>query len=181
MKINTIFAIVPIKNNSKYAFGSNNGLVCTNSLDMKRFQKLTYNHPLIMGRGTFESLGSKPLPLRHAIVITSKDIELAAGSTAVSSYDDAIAFAKNKLNAEECFVIGGPKLIQEAISKHVDTTYLTYFDCFVNEDDVDTFIDSDGMIHAKSNVTYETHNNVWSKVLGESTTIDTVFIEINEK
>lgn len=40
--------------------------------DMKWFQQCTKGRCVVMGRLTFESLGSIPLPSRHSIVITSE-------------------------------------------------------------------------------------------------------------
>ena len=40
------------------------------SADLKRFKQLTLGTTIIMGRGTWESIGEKPLIGRHNIVIT---------------------------------------------------------------------------------------------------------------
>ena len=41
------------------------------SADLKHFRKLTANHPVIMGRKTYNSIG-QPLPHRQNIVLTPK-------------------------------------------------------------------------------------------------------------
>lgn len=58
---------------------SNGGIGINNTLpwpsikeDMKWFKECTTNSTVVMGRKTFESLGSKPLSNRHNIVITSE-------------------------------------------------------------------------------------------------------------
>lgn len=44
------------------------------STDLKRFKRLTAGATVIMGRRTWESMGSQPLPGRRNIVITSRDL-----------------------------------------------------------------------------------------------------------
>jgi len=41
------------------------------SEDLKFFKKTTFGYPIVMGRKTFESIGSKPLPGRPNIVLSS--------------------------------------------------------------------------------------------------------------
>lgn len=38
--------------------------------DLRRFKAMTWGHPLILGRRTFEALGGRPLPERPHIVMT---------------------------------------------------------------------------------------------------------------
>ncbi len=40
--------------------------------DLRRFKELTKNNVVVMGRKTFESIGSKPLPNRNNIVLTKE-------------------------------------------------------------------------------------------------------------
>jgi len=191
MEINLILAITDIKDGSgdEYAFGANNDLVCTNSLDMKRFKSLTGSHPMIMGRATFESMGAKPLPNRPAIVITSKShaklgthAEMGKGKVKLEpSYDDAIAYAKNTLQAKECWVIGGVRVIKEAISRgDVDNVFVTRFVISVPRESVDRVITSDDLqgteLHIHSS---EGHQQIQSKVLGEDMLVDTHFIQLS--
>ena len=42
--------------------------------DLRRFKRLTLGSTIIMGRGTWESIGSKVLPKRRNIVITSSEL-----------------------------------------------------------------------------------------------------------
>jgi len=53
--------------------GDGNSLPWGRSLpyDLNRFKELTEGHIVVMGRKTFESLGSKPLPNRENVVLTS--------------------------------------------------------------------------------------------------------------
>ena len=54
-----------------WAIGKDNGLLFSIPTDMRRFQKLTTNGTVIMGRKTLDSLpGGRPLPKRRNIVLT---------------------------------------------------------------------------------------------------------------
>ena len=44
--------------------GNNNELIWKLSSDLKRFKELTTDHPVVMGRKTYESIG-KPLPIEE--------------------------------------------------------------------------------------------------------------------
>jgi dihydrofolate reductase len=62
--------------------------------------------PVVMGRKTFESMGSKPLPGRKNIVITRQPGWNAGGVSVVDSVDAAASLAE-QLNYKEIFIIGG--------------------------------------------------------------------------
>ena len=51
--------------------GKENQLLWHLPKDLKHFKEITSNHPIIMGRKTYESIG-KPLPNRTNIVISRK-------------------------------------------------------------------------------------------------------------
>ena len=53
--------------------GKDNQLPWHVSVDLKHFRKLTANHPVIMGRKTYNSIG-QPLPHRQNIVLTHQSI-----------------------------------------------------------------------------------------------------------
>ena len=52
------------------AIGKDNQLLWKLPNDMKFFKNLTWGMPVVMGRKTFESIGSKALPGRLNIVLT---------------------------------------------------------------------------------------------------------------
>lgn len=58
--------------------GNGNSLPWGRSLpyDLNRFKELTEGHIVVMGRKTFESLGSKPLPNRENVVLSSRPIHV---------------------------------------------------------------------------------------------------------
>ncbi len=93
--------------------------------DMKRFKELTTGHPVVMGRKTLDSMGSKPLVNRTNIIITRQAGFALAGCIIAHSADEALAIAA-KLDSE-IFVIGGGEIYAEMIGK-ADRLYLTEID-----------------------------------------------------
>ena len=58
--------------------------------DLAHFRRLTTGHPVIMGRATWESLGTKyqPLPGRRNIILTRSGMTFP-GCETVSSFEEA--------------------------------------------------------------------------------------------
>lgn len=110
--------IVAIAQNG--TIGDKNSLLWHIKEDMRFFRTTTSGHAVIMGRKTFESLGSKPLPKRTNIVITRADREFEGALTA-HSLPEAIAMAGDD---EEIFIIGGAQIYNEALSV-ADRMYIT--------------------------------------------------------
>jgi len=79
--------------------------------DLRHFKALTLGHPVIMGRGTWESLG-KPLPGRENIVVTRAPGYDAPGAHVASSLEAALALCSGEPLA---FVIGGGELYAAAL------------------------------------------------------------------
>ena len=76
--------------------------------DLKRFKRLTTGTTVIMGRRTWESIGSKPLPERRNIVITRADLP------------DVECFRDIPSALERCagqvWFIGGARIYAEAMA-----------------------------------------------------------------
>ena len=70
------------------------------------------NHPIIMGRKTWQSL-PRALPGRHNIVISRQTGFAAEGATVVTSLDAALAIAGNV----PAFVIGGAEIYALALPR----------------------------------------------------------------
>lgn len=121
------------------AIDTNRGIGFKNKLlyeipeDLKRFRKITSDHPVIMGYNTFLSIG-KPLPSRTNIVLNKDSNLKIAGAFVFDSMAKAIDFAKSK-DKEEVFVIGGASVYAQAID-FADRLYLTIIDA---EKTADTF------------------------------------------
>ena len=100
---------------------------------MARFKSLTMDHPVIMGRKTWESIPQKfrPLPGRSNIVVTRQSNYIALGAVCVDSLSRAIVEAAKAPGADEIFVIGGGELYSQALPL-ASRLYLT-----VIEDDLE--------------------------------------------
>lgn len=98
--------------------------------DRKYFRNLTTNHPIIMGRKTFNSLNDTPLPRRHNIVISRavsafKMALFHENVTFTSSIKEAISFCKENFPDEpEVFIIGGSEIYKESMPL-ISKIYLT--------------------------------------------------------
>ena len=79
--------------------------------DMRRFKRLTFGAPVVMGRKTWQSIG-RPLPGRHNVVVTRDASWHAEGATVAASLDAALALARD---AERVFVSGGAELYTLAL------------------------------------------------------------------
>ncbi|MDH5302292.1 MAG: type 3 dihydrofolate reductase [Gammaproteobacteria bacterium] len=104
--------------------GKDNQLLWKLPNDMKWFVANTKGKPIIMGRKTFESFGSKPLPNRLNIVVTHDRQYHAPGAVVVHDVDQAIAAAGD---VDEVMIIGGASFYQQLLPK-ADRLYLTYVD-----------------------------------------------------
>lgn len=120
------------------AIGRNNALGKDNQLlwrlpeDLKRFKSLTENHPVVMGRKTYESIG-KPLPNRTNIVVSRRENWFEEDILIVSKLKEALKFAK-KID-EDVFIIGGGEIYKQTMEL-ADRLEIT----FVDEDfEADTF------------------------------------------
>lgn len=142
------------------AIGKNNQLPWHISEDLKHFKKLTDGGIVIMGRKTFESMGSKPLPNRTNFVITTNlDYESEHGNVIIfHNLDDALTQAASLAHGkglDTIWVIGGEKIFEQAMLftdrlevTHVDTVidnanafYPQIDDDFVKIQESDTFTD----------------------------------------
>lgn len=103
--------------------------------DLAFFKEMTTGCCVIMGKNTFLSLGSKPLPNRNNIVVSSSlyrngnypvscDNELGV----LPNLSSAVVYAShfNKETGKDVWVIGGSQLYKEAIEKDIlDEMYIT--------------------------------------------------------
>lgn len=147
--------------------GKNRELGCDNKLlwdipdDLAHFKKITSGHPVIMGRKTFESIGS-PLPGRINIIITRDENYKVEGCEVANSLEAAIKKATQLCHPEsrpsgmkdpvsndsrdsspsaqndseyEIFIIGGGQIYKQALP-FCDKLYLTIVE---DEPNADTY------------------------------------------
>jgi len=148
MKINCIFSVVGIYGKDSYAFGINDDLIVRNSEDLRHFKELTTGHAIIMGRGTWESLGEIPLSDRKHIIVTSRDIPnkwvYSEDIIYAKTLSEALDIADTGLGSEEAFVIGGARLVIQCAMNYADSLYITYFNTKVHKhDDMSIIAQSD--------------------------------------
>ena len=118
--------------------GKEGGLPWKISADLKYFKRVTMGKPIIMGRKTWDSIG-RPLPGRTNIVVTRNTDWQADGVVVANDIQAALVVAEQHLgDAEECAVIGGAMLCEQAML-YTDRLYLTVVD---HEFEGDTWLDS---------------------------------------
>ncbi|MEV5652959.1 dihydrofolate reductase [Nocardia sp. NPDC052254] len=86
--------------------------------DMAHFRTVTADHPVLMGRRTWDSLPAKfrPLPGRRNIVITRQADWSAPGAERAESISGAIALAA----ADTVWIMGGGEIYREAMDYATD-------------------------------------------------------------
>ena len=107
------------------AIGLDNALLWKLPNDMRFFKNLTWGMPVIMGRKTFESMASKPLPGRINIVISRSPETLPVQENLwpASSLEHALELARSS-DCREAFVIGGGDIYKQSITM-ADRIYMT--------------------------------------------------------
>ena len=96
------------------------------SADLKYFKQVTMGAPVIMGRKTYQSIGSA-LPGRANVVVTRDETFAAPDADVVHSVEHAIRMARAIAEiegGEEVFVIGGAEIYAQAMAD-ADRIYLT--------------------------------------------------------
>ena len=98
--------------------GANGNLPFKQKDDLLRFKFLTQNNVVIMGRKTFESIGSKPLPNRTNIVIShnaqTRQMLRLQGVITFDRLTTAIAYVRKTYTCS-CYIIGGGQIYMQAM------------------------------------------------------------------
>jgi dihydrofolate reductase len=79
--------------------------------DLAHFKRVTLDHPIIMGRKTFDSIG-RALPRRRNIVVTRNALWQHEGVEVALSLKDAIAM----VGEEPASIIGGAQIFGESMA-----------------------------------------------------------------
>ena len=90
------------------------------SEDLKNFKKLTSGSTILMGRNTWESLPTRPLPKRRNIVLSSKVLSDVECSTSVKECIEKL----DDDSTEKIFVIGGSTVYRNFIHR-ADELHIT--------------------------------------------------------
>lgn len=130
-------------------------------IDMHRFREKTMGNILIMGRKTFESLPTRPLPGRIHIVVTrtpSKYDEKFSDNDAVffarldkldQTIDSIINSSGKCINGKQVFVCGGEEIYRELLPR-CDKLYITRIQCPIEQlpgKSVSQFVPEEEWIH----------------------------------
>jgi dihydrofolate reductase len=117
--------------------GNDNKLPWKQKHDMQRFKSLTVNKNLVVGRKTWESFGSKPLPNRLGHIIITRDENSVKGAYPGEDIKNgAVAFDLERFwtmyihyitDNQEFMVIGGAEIYKEFMDS-ASTLYVTELD-----------------------------------------------------
>jgi len=110
--------------------GRDGGLPWPPTGDLAHFKRLTMGHVLVMGRGTYDSIG-RPLPGRTTIVVTRQPAWAADGVVVAGSVAEAIAIGRSL--DDQVFVVGGATVYAEAMPL-ADRLVLTHLDAAYDGD-----------------------------------------------
>ena len=131
--MNLALIVAQTENN---VIGKNNSIPWKLPSDLKRFKELTTNNIIIMGRKTFESIGSKPLPNRINIVISKENSTFESINNkqdnnliCLQDLDAALLFAEEQTRKKDpdayFFVIGGTSLFEYCLPEKAQKIFLT--------------------------------------------------------
>lgn len=105
--------------------------------DYRRFKRLTTGTTIIMGRLTWESIGSRPLSKRRNLVISSRPVP---NTECFRNIREALATCEG-----DVWFVGGTRIYEDAM-RWVDVIDLTYVPEHVEGDDVNRFPPIDSAI-----------------------------------
>lgn len=77
--------------------------------DLKYFKGMTLDHKIVMGRKTFEGMGSRPLPKRENIILTRQTDYSHAGVTVRHDVNEVLALDNEE---DTVFIIGGSEIFE---------------------------------------------------------------------
>lgn len=129
-----------------FAIGCENSIPWRIKSDSEYFRQQSLGQVLLMGRKTFESLGNKPLPKRHHIVLTSRPLALDHLSEEkralvhwARSFDDAKAIYCQQFCDRDLIIAGGAAVYErywpyvEEAHFSVVQTRVTNADIFIGD------------------------------------------------
>jgi len=162
-----------------YGIGYKNGLPWPhNEEDMKWFRENTKNSVVVMGRKTWESIGSKPLPHRINYIISKSNFENLKTQIDEDGYSlyafplngavdggiyQNIQYIKTISNPEKIWIIGGAEIYKSTIP-FCNNIYLTQFN---DEYECDKYISKDvfdGFVKLTSKKGLDCEFSIWNKM-----------------
>ncbi len=111
-------AIVAVDQN--WAIGKDGDQLCYLPPDLKRFQRRTTGHPVLLGRKTLATFpGGRPLKGRRNLILSRAPDFAPAGGEVFPTLEAALAAAP-----EDTFVIGGESLYRQTLDR-CEAVYVT--------------------------------------------------------
>jgi dihydrofolate reductase len=95
------------------------------TIDLSRFQKLTQDHVVVMGRRTWED-PAMPKPLLGRIVYVATNNPVVNAGSIQGDIVDQVLQLEQQYPDRKIWVTGGPRLIESCINI-LDSVYLTHF------------------------------------------------------
>lgn len=106
------------------AIGANNQMLWHLPKELAHFRRTTLNKTVLMGRKTFESIGSKPLPKRRNVILTRQTDLVIEGCELVHSVEEAV----QKYGQDEELMVTGGAEIYQLFMPIADRVYITKVD-----------------------------------------------------
>lgn len=95
------------------AIGSKGAPTWRSDDDVRRFRELTEQHPVVVGRRTWEALPPHLFAGRQAFVLTQK-LASVPGAVACASLSDALSMA-SVLRPSRLFLVGGARVCEQGL------------------------------------------------------------------
>lgn len=106
-----MYLIVAVDAN--WAIGKDGDQLCYIPADLKRFQKLTTGHPVLLGRKTLQTFpGGRPLKNRRNLILSTRPDFTPEGGEVFSTLEEALSQA-----GEDTFVIGGESVYRQTLDQ----------------------------------------------------------------
>ncbi|TYL36622.1 dihydrofolate reductase [Natronococcus pandeyae] len=119
-------AIVAVAENG--VIGNDGGMPWHLPEDLQHFKETTMDHPVIMGRVTYEgileALG-EPLPGRTTIVLTSRTLEAPENAVVAGSLEEALEAADERHDGTDTAFVAGGATVYEQFMPAVDRLIVT--------------------------------------------------------
>ena len=135
-----------------------------NSADLKWFKENTNGGVVVMGKATWDSLPTQPLPNRNNIVVTSSTDDYDGGSYHYMKFDTAMTELVNMNRLQNIWIIGGAKLV-EGLLPIIDEFYLSRIS---GKYDCDTYLPvsliEENYSLTSSGLQGDVYVDVWSKI-----------------
>lgn len=114
--------------------GIENGMPWHLPAEMAHFRRSTLGKTVVMGRKTFESFGSRPLPKRRNVILTRSHDFAPESCEVVHSVEEAIAtYGRDFAESDELMIIGGTEIYNQFLP-YADKLLLTEVDAYIDGD-----------------------------------------------